>query len=96
MLICNVFLLKTHEHARHPRWKWDTSVAVTLGLIFLLLSTEKNEFHMLGLVTVLFGVLIYLLSIPTCVVSRMFASTLLQARGGTRYASSLPHGTAPQ
>lgn len=86
MLICNVFLLKTHEHARHPRWKWDTSVAVTLGLIFLLLSTEKTEFHMLGLVTVLFGVLIYLLSIPNCVVSRMLASTPLQALGGASYA----------
>src|SRR5258708_46188 len=86
MLIWNVFLLKTHEHARHPRWKRASSVGVTLCLFFRFLSTEKTEFHMLGLVTVLFGVLIYLLSIPNCVVSRMLASTPLQALGGATSA----------
>jgi peptidoglycan/LPS O-acetylase OafA/YrhL len=55
-------------------------------LILLVLGTAKNQFQMLGLVTVLFGCLVYLLSITNGVISRILASTPMQVLGGASYA----------
>jgi peptidoglycan/LPS O-acetylase OafA/YrhL len=92
MLICTMFNRRSNAQGSGLQRVWNVFVPVFLGLIIVILSENKGQPQVMGLVTVFFAALIYLIASTRTIVTRILASKTLQLLGGASYSMYLLQG----